>query len=288
MNKFFNNEKIKKIEKIDNLTIISTEDSKYCIKKNKNKSVIDLFKYLRTKDFLNFVDINLIDDYEITNYVEKIEKSSNEILTELTYVLIMLHSKTTFYSNITLDEIKDQYEKLTDKIIETKKYYEDLFDSNVTLLFPHPSMFLLIRNISLILISLDKSKYYLDKWYEIIKDKNRIRKVVNHNYLKASNFLSCDNPYLINWYKYKKDSPVYDIESLFKENYQEIDMIDIFNIYISKYPLLDEELFLLATKLLLIDKVNIIENDYTNTIEIRKKIDYLNKINNFLKNYMKD
>ena len=149
-------------------------------------------------------------------------------------------------------------------------------------------MFLLIRNISLILISLDKSKYYLDKWYELIKNKNSIRKVINHNYLKVSNLLTGDNSYLINWYKSIKDSPIYDIESLFKENFKIIDMVDIFDIYRSKYQLLEEEIYLLATRLLLIDKLNPIKSDYINTIEVRKKIDYLSKANSFLKHYMKD
>ena len=65
-------------------------------------------------------------------------------------------------------------------------------------------------------------------------------------------------------------------------------MVDIFAIYRSKYQLLEEEIYLLATRLLLIDKLNLIKNDYINTIEVRKKIDYLSKVNSFLKHYMKD
>ena len=288
MNRLFKNKGIRKIEKIDNLTIVDTENNKYCVKKNKNTNIIELFNYLKAKDFNNFLNIKLIDGYEISNYIKQVNDNDNEKLTELAYILALLHNKTTYYSNISLDEIKDKYEKLTDQIIDTKQYYEKLFDTNVILDYPHPSMFLLIRNISLILISLDKSKYYLDKWYEVIKNKNSVRKVVNHNYLKASNLLTGDNSYLINWYKSIKDSPVYDIESLFKENYKILDMIDIFNIYKSKYSLLEEEMYLLATRLLLIDKLNLAKNDFVNTIEVRGKIDYLNKVNIFLKHYMKD
>ena len=288
MKRIKKNKGIRKIEKIDNLTIVDTENNKYCVKKNKNTNIIELFNYLKAKDFNNFLNIKLIDGYEISNYIKQVNDNDNEKLTELAYILALLHNKTTYYSNISLDEIKDKYEKLTDQIIDTKQYYEKLFDTNVILDYPHPSMFLLIRNISLILISLDKSKYYLDKWYEVIKNKNSVRKVVNHNYLKASNLLTGDNSYLINWYKSIKDSPVYDIESLFKENYKILDMIDIFNIYKSKYSLLEEEMYLLATRLLLIDKLNLAKNDFVNTIEVRGKIDYLNKVNIFLKHYMKD
>ena len=288
MNKLFKDERIRKIEKIDNLTIIATENNIYCVKKNKNKNIIELFNYLKAKDFNNYLNIKLIDDYEISNYIKQVNGNDNEKLTELAYILAMLHAKTTYYSIFSIDEIKGKYEKLTDQIIDTKAYYEKLFDDNVILNYPHPSMFLLIRNISLILISLDKSKYYLDKWYELIKNKNSIRKVINHNYLKVSNLLTGDNSYLINWYKSIKDSPIYDIESLFKENFKIIDMVDIFDIYRSKYQLLEEEIYLLATRLLLIDKLNPIKSDYINTIEVRKKIDYLSKANSFLKHYMKD
>ena len=288
MNKLFKDERIRKIEKIDNLTIIATENNIYCVKKNKNKNIIELFNYLKAKDFNNYLNIKLIDDYEISNYIKQVNGNDNEKLTELAYILAMLHAKTTYYSIFSIDEIKGKYEKLTDQIIDTKAYYEKLFDDNVILNYPHPSMFLLIRNISLILISLDKSKYYLDKWYELIKNKNSIRKVINHNYLKVSNLLTGDNSYLINWYKSIKDSPIYDIESLFKENFKIIDMVDIFDIYRSKYQLLEEEIYLLATRLLLIDKLNPIKSDYINTIEVRKKIDYLSKVNSFLKHYMKD
>ena len=288
MNKLFKDERIRKIEKIDNLTIIATENNIYCVKKNKNKNIIELFNYLKAKDFNNYLNIKLIDDYEISNYIKQVNGNDNEKLTELAYILAMLHAKTTYYSIFSIDEIKGKYEKLTDQIIDTKAYYEKLFDDNVILNYPHPSMFLLIRNISLILISLDKSKYYLDKWYELIKNKNSIRKVINHNYLKVSNLLTGDNSYLINWYKSIKDSPIYDIESLFKENFKIIDMVDIFDIYRSKYQLLEEEIYLLATRLLLIDKLNPIKSDYINTVEVRKKIDYLSKVNNFLKHYMKD
>lgn len=288
MNKLFKDERIRKIKKIDNLTIIATENNTYCVKKNKNKNIIELFNYLKAKDFNNYLNIKLIDDYEISNYIKQVNGNDNEKLTELAYILAMLHAKTTYYSIFSIDEIKGKYEKLTDQIIDTKAYYEKLFDDNVILNYPPPSMFLLIRNISLILISLDKSKYYLDKWYELIKNKNSIRKVINHNYLKVSNLLTGDNSYLINWYKSIKDTPIYDIESLFKENFKIIDMVDIFDIYRSKYQLLEEEIYLLATRLLLIDKLNPIKSDYINTIEVRKKIDYLSKVNSFLKHYMKD
>ena len=281
------NEKINKVERIDNLLIVETDDNKYCIKENNDIDIINLYKYLTSKDFNNYLDLEIINNYQISKYIKQNKLEDSEKLTVLVYLISMLHTKTTYYESINLDEIKKIYEQLTDHIFEIKKYYEDLVDKNDILLYPPPSMFLLITNLSTILKSLDKSKYYLDKWYEIIKDKKRIRKVTNHNNLKISNLLTGDNYYLINWDKSIKDSPIYDIESLFKNNYEIIDMVDIYNLYISKYQLFEEEVYFLMSRLLLIDKLKIRNNELQNTVYVNQKINYLEKINEFLKNSMK-
>lgn len=282
------NERIKKVERIDNLLVVETESNKYCIKEKNGKGVQNLFKYLSSKDFNNYLNIEINNNYQISRYINQNIIEDSEKLTILVYLISMLHTKTTYYENINLDEIKKIYEELTDHIFEVKKHYEDLVDKNDILLYPPPSMFWLMNNISIILKSLDMSKFYLDKWYEIIKDKQRIRKVTIHNNLKLSNLLTGDNYYLINWDKSIKASPIYDIESLFKNNYEIIDMVDIYNLYISKYQLFDEEVYLLMSRLLLINELELGDNEFQNTIAVNQKIYYLEKINEFLKNSMKN
>ena len=282
------NERIKKVERIDNLLVVETESNKYCIKEKNGKGVQNLFKYLSSKDFNNYLNIEINNNYQISRFINQNIVEDNEKLTILVYLISMLHTKTTYYENINLDEIKKIYEELTDHIFEVKKHYEDLVDKNDILLYPPPSMFWLMNNISIILKSLDMSKFYLDKWYEIIKDKQRIRKVTIHNNLKLSNLLTGDNYYLINWDKSIKASPIYDIESLFKNNYEIIDMVDIYNLYISKYQLFDEEVYLLMSRLLLINELELGDNEFQNTIAVNQKIYYLEKINEFLKNSMKN
>lgn len=281
-------ERIKKVERIDNLLVVETENNKYCIKEKNGKGVQNLFKYLSSKDFNNYLNIEINNNYQISRYINQNIIEDSEKLTILVYLISMLHTKTTYYENINLDEIKKIYEELTDHIFEVKKHYEDLVDKNDILLYPPPSMFWLMNNISIILKSLDMSKFYLDKWYEIIKDKQRIRKVTIHNNLKLSNLLTGDNYYLINWDKSIKASPIYDIESLFKNNYEIIDMVDIYNLYISKYQLFDEEVYLLMSRLLLINELELGDNEFQNTIAVNQKIYYLEKINEFLKNSMKN
>ncbi len=274
-----------KIKKIDNLKIVYKDDKKYCVKKCPN--TLDKLRYLRSKDFNNFIDIRYIDGNEIREYIEEIDISDEDKLKELIHVISMLHTKTTFYRNFPLDEIKEFYERETEEIYNIKKYYDELCDKYDAYLFMPISMNLLVRNISFFLISLDNSKYFLDRWYKIMKDKQRQRVTFCHNNLKLSNFIVENNSYLINFDKSIIDSPVVDITSLFKNNYTKLDMSNIFNIYISKYQLLEEEKYLLYHKLCKIHKLNLSNNEILNMKEVSDKINYLKKINLFLKDNVK-
>jgi hypothetical protein len=64
-------------------------------------------------------------------------------------------------------------------------------------------------------------------------------------------------------------------------------MSNIFNIYISKYQLLEEEKYLLYHKLCKIHKLNLSNNEILNMKEVSDKINYLKKINLFLKDNVK-
>lgn len=274
------------IKRIDNLEIIEINNKKIC-KKKSCSNIISKYKYLNSKDFHNYIDTKIVDGYEIRDYIEEINISKEDKLNELIYTLIMLHTKTTHFKAISLNDIKLFYEKVTDEIGELKIYYNKLFDDNVIYLYLKPSISLLINKISIILIALDNSKYFLDKWYEIMKTKQRKRVVMNHNNLKLSNFIVGNKTYLINFDKSLIDYSIYDLVSLFKNNYESIDMKDIFDLYISKYNLFIEERYLLFSLLLKIDKIDFIDNDVINTRKVNNLIYYLDRISEFLEYCMK-
>lgn len=274
------------VKVIDNLIIISNNNKVIC-KKKCNKDITQLFNYLKSKDYNNIIESSYLNGYLIRDYISEIDITKEERIHELLYLITMLHIKTTHYKNYSLNDIKLFYEKTTDEILKIKKYYIDIVDKNDIYLFLKPSINLLIRNISLILISLDNSKYFLDKWYEIVKNKQRKRVVVNHNNLKLTNMLVSDHSYLINFDNYIIDYPIYDLVSLFKNNYKYIDMIDSFNDYLSKYNLFNEEKYLFLSLLLKINKLDFNENEIINTRYINNLINYLEKVSFFLEKYMK-
>lgn len=277
-----------KITIIDNLKVIENNNEKICVKKNKDKKLLEKYAYLKSKDFFEYPDTIIINNNEIRKYVNEIITNKEDKLNELIKVIIMLHTKTTYYKSLTLDEVKDFYEKETNDIAETKQYYESIVDDNIVYTYQKPSILNLINNISLILISLDKSKYFLDKWYEIMKNKKSKRVVMNHNNLKLSNFIKGEATFLINWDNSKYDYQIYDVVSLFKNNYKYLDMPSIYELYNSKYTLYKEENYLLFALLLKIDKLKFNKNDLINTQHVSNIVFYLKKINEFLEKYMKN
>ena len=270
------------IKKIDNLEIISNYDNVICRKKI-NYNINNVYNYLKSRNFKNILDYQLNNGYVVRNYIEEINITKEDKLNELIYIISMLHTKTTHYKTVSINDIKIFYEKMTDEIIDIKKYYNNICEKYDHFIFLRPSIYYLINNISIILISLDNSKYFLDKWYEIIKDKKRKRVVLNHNNLKITNLLVSNFSYLINFDKCIIDYPIYDLVSIFKNNYEYLDMIDIFNIYNSKYNLYEEEKYLLFSILLKIDKIEFNKSDIVNTRKVVKLISYLKKVSEFLK-----
>lgn len=274
------------IKILDNLQIIKKNNKYICKKKSKN-DYTSLFKYLESKDFHNFVYTSIIDGYEIRDYIEEIDITNEEKLKELIYVISLLHIKTTHYKNYPLNEIKKFYEKSTEYVLDIKNYYNEIVESNDIYLFLKPSIKLLIDEISIIFVSLDNSKFFLDKWYDIVKEKQRKRVVVNHNNLKISNFIVGSKAYLINYDKSIIDYSIYDIVSLFKNNYKMLDLIDIYNEYCNRYNLYEEELFILYFELLKIDKIVLSNNEIINVREITNLIKYLKTVSKFLEYCMK-
>ena len=274
------------ILKIDNLEIIN-ENKKRVVRKKCKSNIIDKYKYLESKDFHNFINTKIVDGYEIRDYIDEVDISKEDKLNELIYLISILHTKTTHYKNLSINEIKLFYEKTTDEIDSIKNYYNKIVEENDIYMFLKPSINYLIKNISIILVSLDNCKYFLDKWYDIVKTKLRKRVVMNHNNLKLSNFIVGTSFYLINFDNSIIDYPIYDIVSIFKNNYKIIDMIDLFNTYSNKYSLLKEEVYLLFVELLKIEMIDFRDSEIVNTRKVSNLVLYLSRCSFFLENCMK-
>ena len=243
--------KISKYEIIGNVSIIYTENGIYCLKKQKRMDIKQIHSYIKSKNYINILDLDVIDKVEITPFVEDFKTPLEDRLSTLLYLVSLLHTKTTFYKKISIDEIKEIYESKTEKILYTKEYYESLCYKKDLDNMLSPSDYLFIRNISILLLSLNRSKFFLDKWYDTVKGKTSKRCVLNHNNLDTSHIIINKIPYLINFNDCIFESPIIDLENLIRNNYKNIDINVFFNSYMSRYSLNKEEIYLFYSNLLM-------------------------------------
>lgn len=284
------NLRINKYTKKDDNILLDTDKGKYFIKEKKVDKE-DLFNYLNTKKFINYIGpYDYFDKkYEIYKYLDEIKIDNNDKAQDIIYLASILHNKTSFYKRITKDEIKKEYEEFIQRINNLTLYYEKLKSTIEEKAYPSPSEYLLLRNISLIFTSIDSSSFFINKWYEKVKDnyKRRISKI--HGNLSLSHIIEEESPYLISWDNSKDSSPVIDFLIFFKNNYLDIDFNNLYDIYNLKYPLLIDEKLLLYAHLLLPEKLDLKASEILNTKEVYKLIEYLKRANELVsKHYSKE
>ena len=277
--------KTQSIRKLKSQTVIN---NKYIYKQMTRKS--DLYDYLLTRNFNYFPKSysKVGDEIELMDYINSKDIPKEQRLEDLIYITSILHLNTSFDKVIDIDKIKEIYENTTQKLEYINKYYLDKQNEIEEEIYMSPSNYLLIRNISTLYKSIDLSKYYLDKWYSIVKDNTNIRYSFIHGNLKDNNILEDDNIYLISWDKSRIDFPIIDLEILYKNNYLDINIDTILSIYQKKYKLKEEEIFLLFSYLLIPSVIKENSSDYLKTKDVSNIILYFDKTYNLLKNYSKE
>ena len=138
-----------------------------------------------------------------------------------------------------------------------------------------PSESLLARNISKIYDTISNTKEKLENWHELVKEKNKIRKVVIHGNLSLNHFLRGESSYLISWRKAKIDSPVMDLYRLYLNH-------ALFREYERHYPLMEDEKELLEILISLPDIITLSGTEYEKCKKISKSLDKIYKTEKLL------
>jgi len=277
--------KINKYIKKNNTSLIDTNKGRFLVKEKKHDNY-ELFKYLKSCNFNNFIDLYSADDrYEVYPYVEKIEYSFEQKALDIVYVITLLHNKTTFYKQLDIDLVKRIYEDITNKLIYLTNFYDELLLSIENDRYTSPSKYLFLRNCSIIFNSIDASKYYIDKWYNLMKDKNNYRVCTIHNNLDIDHLIKTDNLVLVSWNNSCKASPVYDLLSLYNNTYDKLSFSTLYDAYNSRYPLLKEEEYLLFCLMLFPSKLNFSFGEVLNTKSVYELSSYLISANDFVSQY---
>ena len=273
------------INKITLKNSVKIIDNDYVIK-SKKTSLKTTYDYLLSRSFDYFPEIIKEDDnYIYYKYIADISEPKEQKMIDLIILLSILHSKTTIYKEIDIDYYKEIYEKINNNIDDSYNYYNNLIDNIDGEIYMSPANYLIARNITLIYNSLNYAKEHIQKWYQLIADKRKIRVVTIHNNLKLEHYLKNDKSYLISWDNSTIDMPIYDLVSLYKNNYLDFEFSDLLKIYLNKYPLTEAEMSLFLTLISIPDKIKYQSSEYKTVLEVRKLLDYLYKTKELRKEY---
>ena len=277
----------KKIKKNNNSFFLETNDNKKYLIKEKKQDLDNKFNYLLSRNFNYFPSYFTIDNYNVYDYIETADYSPEEKLYDIIDVISMLHTKTTRYKNIDIDDYKIIYEELDEEINYLIDYYGELNDLIDNDIYMSPSKYLLVLNISKIYNALSFTRKELDNWYELIKNNPKQRVSYIHNNLELDHLVRSDNPYLISWDKAKLDLPIFDLYDLYKKYYKTTDFDILLNNYQKRYPLKEEELKLFFIKISIPFKIEFNDDEYTNTKKVKDLLYYIKQGDKLISPYYK-
>lgn len=281
-----NNIKCKKITIKNNIRIIEDTTNRVVIKKKNNTNLKEVYNYLLSRYFDYFphiIDEN--NEYVMYEYLEENITPNEQKASDIINLLTILHSKTTYYKELDYDYYKKIYEDNIEEVNNLYNYYNDLINIINKEVYMSPSNYLIARNISLVYKMLNYCQENIDKWYELIKNKAKLRVVNLHNNIKIEHFIKADKPYFISWDKTKIDSPIYDLLSFYKNHYLDFDFKELFLQYEKGYPLLEEERILLFILIAKPKKIEIYKNEYTLCKYLSKYFDNLYKAYGLINSY---
>lgn len=259
-----------------NTTMIRDKEKSYVFKKMLQPSMREIIRYLRSRDFQYVPE--LIDEYRgyyVYEYLDDIAIPNDQKALDLMYLLSLLHNKTTYFVALDMDECKEIYESIIHQINDVAEHYLYIMKTIEQTVDMSPSEYTLARNSTKLFQSLNYARGEIEAWFELIKDKRKKRMVFNHNHLDVDHILHNDNIYLISWDHASFGSPIMDFYRFYQKNYAYYDFNNLFHVYESKYPLLEDEKRLLFTLLSIPEKIQFQANEFINTRNITKIINYI-------------
>lgn len=268
-------------------TIIETTEGKFIVKEKSDNNIKELQNYLISRNFDNFPKI--IDEsrseLNIYEYVDEIHTPNEQKMLDLVDVVSNLHNKTTYFKETSEDKYKSIYEDIDNNINYLNNYYESLFSLINKETYMSPSHYILMRNYSEIMAALSFSKRELDLWLELVTDSKKQRVSVIHNNLKVEHLIKGSKDYLISWENSRVDTPILDLINLYDNEYMDYDFEEVFNRYLRKYELNQDEKKLLFIILSIPKKVELSNNEFINTKNCSNVMDYIFKTESLIRPY---
>lgn len=268
-------------------TILETTSGNFVIKKKSNNDLIQIFSYLKSRNFPYFPEIynNDRDDEYIYEYIEDSGIYNPQKGEDLINLVGLLHAKTSYNKEVSEETFREIYENIKNNILYLRDYYLKYYELYLKEIYLPPSKYEFIRNYSKIQAAINFSEQELDNWYENVKDKKNERIALVHNNLSLDHYIKSDKEYLISWDQAKFDTPVLDLVKLYQNNYWELEFETIYKKYLNISNLASHEQQLFFILISLVPEIEFTDNEFEACKSMRRKLDYIYKTEQFLKPY---
>lgn len=271
-----------------NCTILETTSGNFVLKKKpKEKDLVSIFNYLKSRNFDYFPNIydDVRDDTYVYEYVEDDNIINPQKSEDLINLVALLHAKTSFNKEVTEETYKEIYENINNNILYLKDYYRKYFESFLHEIYMSPSHYTFVKNYSKINAALNFSEKELNNWYDMVNKKTNERVSLIHNNLSLDHYIRNTKDYLISWDKAKFDTPVLDLVQLYQTEFWNLEFSSLYKKYLSITSISESEQKLFFIIISLVPEINFSDSEFNCTKRMRKSLDYIYKTEAFLAPY---
>lgn len=269
------------IKYLNKAKVINEDNRKYIVK-NRKIDISSLYAKLSNRGFTNFLKPEEVNEsLEKYKYIDQLSIPDAQKAKDIVYLTSILHNKTTQFDESIIDDTKEIYENVIEKLDNIYKYYTSLQDEIEEHIYMSPAEMLLMNNISNIYLMLNLSRENIERFYKLSENKTKRRRVLLHGNLSLDHILEADERYLISWNKSRIDIPVYDLTNFYKKDFERLEIESLYEEYQNKYKYTEEERALFFSLINIPEVINLNHNNYINTVNVRHLINYLDKTINF-------
>ena len=265
-----NNYLVTNISYLKDNIIISCTDKKYLLIKKENYSKDNINYLININSDYSLPRIKSLENYELLEYYP-----SNNSLKDLIISLSDIHLNTIKV----LDNYEKNYEEKLKVIDDLIRYYLALQDYIEELYYTKKDYYEMIINISKVYKILSMSKYYLDKW---TSSNDKYREVFLIKDTSLNNFINHEKDYFISFKNSRKGNIIEDIINVYKDNYNDDSIYNLFDLYNSKVNLTSGERYLFLSSICLVPKLSFKNNLNTNLKEVEEFYNYIDKTITFV------
>ena len=270
-----------KIKKTGKAAII---DDKIVKKRDKNNE--EIFNYLESRDFHNYLMFTeRTGEESIYPYIKDLSIDNYQKSEDLIGLVALLHNKTSYSKEINSEKHKKIRDNIIGYVKHLDEYYYQMLDSIELIEFPSPSDTIFLRNYSKLLELFEFITNETNTWYENTSDKTKERVCLNHGNIRLDHLIKGDKEYLISWDNSSFDSPILDLINFYHEEWEKLDFEVLLKKYLDKCSLTEDEKKLLFINLAIPEKIIKYDDELINVSVTRRLFDYIYKTEKLIRPY---